>query len=1464
MLGSPFSIQCRSVSVLSGSVRRISLSVVVMLSFLFGTVRLAAQVPAARHSVIVRLVPGADSKAAIEQISTLLPTDTKMSARAFMSGTSGASVLSGSPLARYMVLDLEVENPESFRTSVRNLPTVEDAFPNHVWTINREVPNDEFYPEQWALERIDALDAWDVTEGSSDVLVGIIDTGIEWDHPDLIGALWINPAEDINGNGSFEPWPSDEMRDGVSGDLDGIDQDGNGFRDDVIGYDFVDQEVPNIGDWNGWDPVPGDDQGHGTTVAGVIGARRNNRIGTAGIAPGVRLVTLRAFDGTGNGQDDDVAAAIVYAADIGVDVLNMSFGDFYLSPLMHDAISYAAAKGVVLVASSGNDGVSDPHYPSGFTEVMSIGATTEGDLLSPFSTFGSQLSMVAPGVDIYTTSLGGEYSAVSGTSFASPYVAGVAALLRSVHPEWTAEEIVAALELSSEDLGERGWDPNFGAGRLNAGAALKGSGPAAIHISAPHNDEGVDRDTEVQILGSAVAPLLESWSLDVGLGNLPQSWDQLARSDIGVLDGKLGTLDTREYPDTLLMLRLRLQLTNGRTIERRVRFFLDRTPPDTVEFALRNAWRFDRRALALTLRTDDPARTTIWVRPSGQTIEPYRPFELESEFVGLTRTHFFFLTHLELIPGAPYDLYVEMINAAGGRNTVGSPDEPIPVSIEQAGFPVSGMRLMEWTLPYGFVLNSRVKLTGSDSSEILMNRFRDLSFEQLSLYRFDDGEFVLVDTAANWIPRDVGDSDGDGLLEVLGQSSQEGIVYEQTEAGGSPFASVMYLDSASKRFFPSTFYDFDGDGRDELVGYTSENDFEDQYHYVASWNGQAYEEQVRIPNVTRPRAGFSRNFLGASDVVIGDFNRNGKVDMLFGDGDSDFMLYERESADSWKVLWVDENDGNEGDRMVAAGDIDNDGIDELVVAYAVSPLELDNDKEHRPGLWTLKVVKPGSGGVQVLAEEEFVYVRPTSPFRAGLEVGDLDGQPGAEIALSVFPNMYVLRWDEINGRLAPFWWRSASLINRPLIQDFNGDGIAELGVGDGAEILFYQIDPDRNTIGPPAGAYGWSLNDSTAYLEWEPVAGADRYVVYRDRIDSDDTVLFEQVGVVQDVFLVDSGQGTPEGRLENGGLYDYVVTAVDDDHPEVQSSPSAFVRIYVHPQATLVGAVATGGSEIRLEFSQPVRETLYRNAAVQIEHAGEDVPVSSVQPVGEFAVLVSLLEERYGQELAVRPTVYFRDRYDAPADTASSINVVMPEKVEERSFAAVHAAPESAGKRVGIDFNADVDPVSGLDPANYSIDPPGTVIDVQADPDNSRRIIITLNDEYPLGPFGYEYLVTVRNVSSVDGQPISTGAGSVVGFTISATELDDLFVYPHPFSVERDGLVTFAGLPQGVLIRIYTASGSILRELESTLGDGGLTWDGTDAAGRVVPGGIYLYSVVLVTPEGEERESRLRKIAVLP
>lgn len=251
---------------------------------------------------------------------------------------------------------------------------------------------------------IGALKAWELSKGSKDIKVAVIDTGIDYNHPDLKDNMWINEAE-ANGK-------------------EGVDDDENGYIDDIHGYDFAN---------NDGDPMDG--HNHGTHCAGTIGAVHNNEIGVAGVMANVTLVAVKFLSDAGSGTSEDALKAIDYAAKVGVNVMSNSWGGGAYSQALHEAIQRASEKGIVFVAAAGNSSSNNdttPHYPSNYEveNVISVAAHTYKDELASFSCYGKgTVDIAAPGHNILSTTKAGGYAVYSGTSMATPHVAGVVGLL---------------------------------------------------------------------------------------------------------------------------------------------------------------------------------------------------------------------------------------------------------------------------------------------------------------------------------------------------------------------------------------------------------------------------------------------------------------------------------------------------------------------------------------------------------------------------------------------------------------------------------------------------------------------------------------------------------------------------------------------------------------------------------------------------------------------------------------------------------------------------------------------------------------------------------------------------------------------------------------------------------------------------------------------------------------------------
>jgi subtilisin family serine protease len=350
------------------------------------------------------------------------------------------------------VRGLELLDPEpgvSVGAAVSDLERMDGvvyAEPDHV-VRQTAVPNDPLLPYEWDMTAIRAPEAWDVTTGSPQVTVGVVDTGIDATHPDLAPNLWANPGESGGGR-----------------ETNGRDDDGNGRIDDVHGWDFVDH-----------DSQPQDGNGHGTHVSGTIAARGNDANGVAGLNWTVGLMPLRVLDDDGSGYVSDAIAAYSYAARNGARVVNASLGGPSFSRAERDAI--AAAPNTLFVVAAGNDGADNdatPEYPCDYDlpNVVCVAATDRDDALASFSNYGAaNVDLAAPGVDIASTWPGARYALLDGTSMATPHVAGAAALLLAHDGGLSIAGLRAALLSSVHPVAALAGRVATG-GRLDVAAAL--------------------------------------------------------------------------------------------------------------------------------------------------------------------------------------------------------------------------------------------------------------------------------------------------------------------------------------------------------------------------------------------------------------------------------------------------------------------------------------------------------------------------------------------------------------------------------------------------------------------------------------------------------------------------------------------------------------------------------------------------------------------------------------------------------------------------------------------------------------------------------------------------------------------------------------------------------------------------------------------------------------------------------
>ena len=794
-------------------------------------------------------------------------------------------------LERVFIVELSPTlDMEQVAAEYARLPGVEYAEPDRIMEAVF-VPNDPFmtssgswgqtYPDLWGLLAIDAPSAWDVTRGAG-VVVAITDTGIDMAQPDIAGQMWTNPGE-IPGNG--------------------IDDDGDGFVDDIHGWDFFNRDAD-----------PFDDFGHGTHVAGTVAAAGNNGLGIAGVAYEAKVMAVKGLGSQGGGHISTLIETIVYAIDNGADVINASWGGPE-SQLLSDAIAAGHAAGVVFVAAAGNAGGDfiDRFGPANVPDAITVSAFSHTDTIAFFSSFGPKVDVGAPGggdaappafepfrsiLSLRSSGtkfdplldVGGIYTREAGTSMAAPHVAGAAALVLAVHPEYSVEQVRQALRASSDDVDTPGYDLHSGYGRINAGRAVRLSNVIAARITSPTNRAPVDGAVYVE--GTVAGAGFVSWTLEYGPGALPTSWLPIAGpSPTPVDSGPLATWDVGSLPDGTYVIRLRAMNVDGAIFEDRVPVVID------------------------NVIITSPRRGT-WASLAGGSIE----IRGTAAGVGFQRYRVEYRTITPNQPPGPWK--ATGVSLTGGGTTPVTNGLLATLDPAAAGPNEVDLRLVVTT----------------DTGELI-----------------DEVDHVIIDPTlrAGW-PKAVGDSsvkprnvtlvdlDGDGTKEIL--FSFGNAVYalraDGTDAPGWPQHACSTCTFAETA--PAAA-DLDGDHLPEVVvtGQPSVNVF----------HGDG-TSMVALPLRGEP--------WGADNVVLADLDRDGRRDLVYVENP---FLYARHVDGSdlpgFPVLSLCFRVAECFETTVAVGDVDADGNPEVAVVgndeFEEQFLHVyGNDAREKPG-WPKRI-----------------------------------------------------------------------------------------------------------------------------------------------------------------------------------------------------------------------------------------------------------------------------------------------------------------------------------------------------------------------------------------------------------------------------------------------------------------------------------------------------------------------------
>jgi len=917
------------------------------------------------------------------------------------------------------------------------IPEVLYAEPDYEVELH-SVPTDSLYPFQWHLANTGQLhhhvkrlsgyynDTLIMVAGLPDsdidydevaaappdntetAIVAILDTGVDYNHPDLADNMWVNPREVADN---------------------GFDDDHNGYIDDVHGWD-ASAQIAGL-DSTGVDPI--DTHGHGTHCAGIVAAVAGNDIGVAGIAPDCRIMALSFHPVP---MISRIAEALVYATDNGADVVSMSFGLAYTSELLKDALAYAKSKGVVLCASSGNDGQEAYNFPGSSEYTLAIGATNDSDHVTSFSTFGDQLTVVGPGqsilslradgTDIYGSS-GNEpdvhvvdsiYYLASGTSMSCPLVAGVAGYIKSLSPGLRSERVQEIIEQSADDILDPygigwdlpGWDKYSGHGRVNLDRALSLTPRIGAGITTPQRNEIVSG--QVPIDGITTGADMYGYTVDYGVGRDPVAWVYLASGYDTEKTEPLVYWDTDELSAGLYTLRLRVGEDNVSYVtvhvinETALAFTLpgESDTVNTLATVSADGYCDDFSHIQLAFRAD--VDTAEWEIIAQRSVPAYDDIML-----------YWLLSGLE---AGDYYLRLSLYSMTGLERT-----DSIRVRV-QSLFDSERAWLAEVGEQMTIVPNYG-DFDNDGSNEIIVGSLTGIHVYNLDGTPKTEG---IPDFPANTFttPIAVGNLDGDGIDDIVAIGYDPQFVYGWPSSG-EPFINhlgifppVYYFNNNTENRFPKVFLrDIDGDNRDEIHVYIYDSDvpralmFDSdgsllhRFDYImeylpADLDGDGLDEIYTMPK----RYGMLRQL----DAIKGE-----TVDSL--------------------LITID------GSEFICQGltayDIDHDLKHELIVFGYY----------YDRGYWLYAFdenLQLKAGWPRDMGMSSFIV--PTVPI-----FGDIDRDGGIEYFTGYFDldYSYVYAWNidgtpYLDGSPAAFFAQTpqVSYMNMLLLADLNGDGDAEV------------------------------------------------------------------------------------------------------------------------------------------------------------------------------------------------------------------------------------------------------------------------------------------------------------------------------------------------------------------------------------------------------------------------------------
>lgn len=1314
----------------------------------------------------------------------------------------------------YMItLNNPVSRNEFNLIKSRSFTGIDEIQPNY---LNKMLitPNDSLYNDQSNfLEMIKLPEAWNYTIGNKNILVAIIDSGIHFQHPDLQTNVYIN---------------ENEIPD------DGIDNDSNGFIDDWHGWDFVDApELYDIanGDFQDPDNQPDDDLNHGTHLAGIIGGDTNNSFGISGVAWQISMLIIRAGfltkDGLGYLQDDDAAASIIYAADMGANVINLSWGDENYSQIIADACQYAYDKGSILVASSGNTYSSNIMYPANLSTTIAVGAVDKYKDRADFSSFGPNIDVVAPGINVLSTY--GELESLyfteqSGTSVAAPFVTGAIALLLSVYPDLTINEVHSFLANSAEDLGDLGFDNEFGYGLLDVNNLLQMYNTPELYVTSPKDMESFSDNFAIE--GTVDCDNFSRYSVMYSLEQDPGITDWLDVSyphnnypsyyNNPITDGVLAEFDINglnpEYQQYLL--KVELVTNDGFHYSEIKNIFIDLTAP-VFRDSLTNLsvrYHIDQPSLYLDLAFNEPVNLNIqW--PDGENV-----FEC---------THLKNFNRISLGQYyCPEPFKIIATNSTGLATTISIDPQIDPPQfnyIPSIGYEQTAIDSETIFAPgiYDINDNGFMDLFGiynpSDNGSCRIFEYNGIDYNSLHEFPF-----------TIW-PLDMGMTDYSGI-DILGLEFDNAYLYDSY--GSSIFPNyVMWIEP---NVFGGNFINYDSDSYDEVALIKNKTiDFvTKRVISLFNRNGLDFNEEYTLVNNSETN---SRNEF-SNKVCSGDFDNDDHRDILTTDKDGDVMIYEfNPDIDDFQLIWQYRLPVRNA-FYLDVGDFDNDEITDFCAGGYVEDYSV---AENNFSAFTFFRWSGVNNEFEIINTLYFTDVEQKN----SLQTIDLDGDSDSEIIIAAPPNLYIIDYQE--DHLAPIWVGNSNLNYQNVI----------VGVPQSeSQASYFMVNSEingeiRNTIirkqqdlsiEPPTGFTVFPLDEESVKLDWLSVENAETYKLYR-QIDNE----IELIGQPSSTSFID------HGLTANDTLF-YRITSVEYG-TNIESYPSTWKKVIPNfiPQLETVQMI--NSNSIIIDYDLPLLQQSINVCNFSLDH---DVghPTSAIFRNQQNSLLLSYSNDLpYEDNYSILIKNLFGNTGVPIPNNEFTVDFLLDTETPFINDVTINKNKKSAMFK----FSEEMNPTETLDIDNYqlstpSVDTDNEIISISSvDASSYYAVCVAFKNELKHSNDGYH--LQTEDLSDLAGNEMHI-ADRICHFNLTDIDnLDYLIIYPNPLisskiASEDDFCFRFMNLPRNKKGKFYVYDSAGELVFEDNFGPyynslENYKWHIKNNNNRRISSGMYFYMI---------------------